>query len=137
MARKVKRKRTAQKRKTNRRVATKKTSKNSSYLAIIVVIIVFVFAIYYFSFNKGSQQQPYQQTGETPSTAGSEIVTGGLCKKNSECFMTYCKGQAENCVNTTQLSFYSRNCKTYSDWIIENQDFSKCSCVQNACMIVR
>jgi len=141
MARKVKRKRTVKKRKTTRRVRQKKTSKNISYLAIIVVIIMFVFIIYYFS--KGLQQpyqQPYQQPSETtPTTSGQGAAAsvGGYCKTKYECFITSCKGQTEDCVNTTQLTFYSKKCNSYPDWVVGRQDTSRCACVQNACTMIK
>jgi hypothetical protein len=141
VARKVKRKRTVQKRKTTRRVRQKKKSKNISYLAIIVVIILFVFAIYYFS--KGLQQ-PYQQpsqqpSGTTPTTGGQGAAAsvGGFCKKDSECFVAYCKGQAKDCINATQMATYANdNCNRYTDFVVENkQDYSVCACVQYACTL--
>jgi len=141
VARKVKRKRTVKKRKTARRVRQKKTSKNISYLAIIVVIIMFVFVIYYFS--KGLQQpyqQPYQQPSETtPTTSGQGAAAsiGGYCKTKYECFITSCKGQTEDCVNTTQLTFYSKKCNSYPDWVVGRQDISRCACVQNACTMIK
>lgn len=143
MARKVKSKRTVKKRRITRRIRQKKTSKNISYLAIIVVIILFVFAIYYFSLSKGLQQpnqQPDQQpSGTTPTTSGQGAAAsvGGYCKTKYECFITSCKGQTEDCVNTTQLTFYSKKCNSYPDWVVGRQDISRCSCITNACTMIK
>jgi hypothetical protein len=105
---------------------------------IAVVLIV----IYYFSTNQGTQ--PYVNSGESPGVSPPSspnqptqpTVKGGGCTKDSECFITYCKGQTKYCVNTSQYINYYKNCKTYSDWIVENkQDASSCGCVQNACTL--
>ena len=136
MARKTKRTKTRKIRR-NGRIREKKTNKNYFYLAIIALIAIVLVVVFYF----GSlpNQPSYQPQGgnqistpEAPSTK-TNIVTGGSCNKDSECFITSCKGQTEDCVNTTQLTFYSKKCNSYSDWVVGRKDISRCSCVGNAC----
>ena len=110
-----------------------KTNKNNLYLPIIILlVVVFAFVIFYFSSAKSVQ--PSGGGNEIPSTSSTETQTsvGGNCKTNYECFVTSCKGQAEDCINATQMAIYPKNCKTYSDWTVK-QDASKCDCEQNAC----
>ena len=124
--------------KTKRVKRSKKTKSNNIYLPIIVLIaIVFVLAFYYFNSAKGFQFSE-ENRNTNPLTQGTRISIGGFCKADSECFITYCKGQSRDCINSTQMATYSNNCKSYSDWVVENnQDPSVCSCIQNACTMIK
>jgi hypothetical protein len=139
VTRKVKRKRTTRRKTTRRKKITpKKTNRHNLYLLLIVIAIFLSFIIYYFNFFKQQTQAngPTSQNQVTPTQQVTNPINvpGGGCTKDSQCFMTFCKDQTEDCVNITQLSSYSKNCKTYSDWVVENkQDYSRCACVQNAC----
>ena len=129
------------KRAKHKRTKQKKTNRHNLYLGIVALIIVISLFVYYFNFIQGQQYYYDNEQKEIPGTTTiteeqRKMTTGGFCKKNSECFLTYCKGKTENCINTTQLSVYSRNCKSYSDWVLEEQDFSRCACVQNACALL-
>lgn len=136
MAKKIKRRKIK-----HRRIEKKKINKYNLYLAAFALMLVIFILFYYFSLPK-EQQLPYgqgqetQTTQTTPTTIKPETY-GGPCTKNSECFITRCIDQSESCVNTNQLSVYSKNCRTYSDWVIGKQDFSRCSCIQNACTMIR
>lgn len=141
MARKVKRKK-AQRRRTTRRIAApKKTNRHNFYLLLFVLVIFLSFIVYYFNFFQQQPQAngPTSQNQVTPTQQGTTPINvpGGGCTKDSQCFITFCKDQTEDCINTTQLSSYSKNCKTYSDWVIEKQDISRCACVQNACTMIK
>lgn len=139
---KVKGKRTTRRKTTRRRkITSKKTNRHNFYLLLFVIAILLFFIIYYFNFFQQPQnnippttQNQATTTGQTPTQTN---VVGGSCSKNSECFITFCKDQKEDCINTTQLSSYGKSCKTYSDWVIEKQDTSRCSCVQNACTMIK
>jgi len=118
----------------------KKPSRHNFYLLLLVVAIFLSFVVYYFNFFQQPQNNeptPQNQVTPTQQVTTPINVPGGSCNKDSQCFMTFCKDQTEDCVNTTQLSSYSKNCKTYSDWVVEKQDTSRCSCVQNACTMIK
>lgn len=119
----------------------KKPSRHNFYLLLLVIAIFLSFIVYYFNFFQQQPQanEPTSQNQVTPTEKGTTPINvpGGGCTKDSQCFITFCKDQTEDCVNTTQLSSYSKNCKTYSDWVIEKQDTSRCACVQNACTMIK
>jgi len=116
-----------------RKTKKKKTS-SSIYLFIAVIAIIIFLAVIAFNLYTTSE---IQNMGNeiTPSTNPETVQTNGFCKIDSECFITSCRDQTESCVNVTQLTFYSKNCKTYSDWIIGKQDVSRCGCVQKSCVM--
>jgi hypothetical protein len=128
-----------------RRIRKKVQVKNkkvnySLYIAFFVVLAIVLAVVYIFSNvgnpNYGGTSNENQATN-SPQT-GTRTSIGGFCKLNSECFVTYCKGQSRDCINSTQMATYSQNCKSYSDWVVENkQDYSVCSCVQNACTLLK
>lgn len=117
-----------------RKKKTEKKKSISIYLVVAVIAIIIILAVIAFNLNTSSEIQNIGNEIPTSANPGT-VQTGGFCKIDSECFITSCKGQTESCVNTTQLTFYSRNCNTYSDWIIGKQDVSRCSCIQNACIM--
>jgi flagellar basal body-associated protein FliL len=139
VARKVKGKRTTR-RKTRRTIKPKKTNRHNFYLLLLVLVIFLSFIVYYFNFFQ--QPQANEPTSQNQVAPTQQVTTpinvpGGGCTKDSQCFITFCKDQTEDCVNTSQLSYYSKNCKTYSDWVIEKQDTSRCACFQNACTMIK
>ena len=121
-----------------KKLEKKKINKYNIYLGTFVLIIILMIIIYYSSFIQISKELEGYQENQIPMiTTPSQIVVGGFCKRDSECFITTCKdSQIKDCVNTTQLTDYNKNCKTYSDWIVEKQDPSKCACIQNSCKMV-
>jgi len=125
--------------KTSKKRETKKLDKVNKYtvfLGTFVLMIILMLVVYYSNFIQISKEPESYQEIQKP-TITTEMAIGGSCKRDSECFITYCKdSQTKGCVNTTQLSTYSKNCKTYSDWIIEVRDPSKCACIQNSCTMI-
>lgn len=132
----------ALKKKTKNIRKNKKINKYNVYAAIFSLVIVVLLLFYYSSLSNVKPSENVQKgdqiTVPKTETLPQIIVTGGNCKRNSECFVSYCKGQSKDCINSTQTAAYSKTiCKTYSDWIIENkQDYSKCACVQNVCKMI-
>ena len=116
-----------------------KVNKYNVFLAAFALIIVFLLLIFYSSLVKIAQTNEQRQETIAPTAiTESKTPTGGFCKTNSSCFITACKdSQTDDCVNTTLLSGYSKNCKSYSDWIIKNQDSSRCACIDNACKMIK
>ena len=113
----------------------KRINKYTVYLGTFVLIVILILVIYYSRFVQINKKIENQEEILLPKT--ELTIEKGFCKKNSECFITYCKGSEKDCVNTTQLSIYSKNCKTYSDWVVEKQDFSRCSCIRNFCTMIK
>jgi hypothetical protein len=114
----------------------KKFSFNTSIIAV-VLFLAFLAILYYVDM---SMQNNFD-TGSNPppviSGDGSNTTTVlSACKQDSECFITHCKGQANACVNTTQLTDYSRNCDKYIDWVIDAKNATQCACVQNNCKML-
>jgi len=122
-----------------RRASVRKVGKTNKNKLVLPIILVFVFvAVFvYIIFSSAKKEQPSGGTTEGPLTPSTAIpaTVGGYCKKDSECFLSYCKGQTEDCINATQMAVYPKNCRTYSDWIIEKQDYTRCACIQSACTI--
>lgn len=121
------------------RVQIKKV--NYSFYIVFFVVLAFVLVIVYIFGNFGNPTyggtSNENQATNNPQTETRASI-GGFCKINSECFITYCKGQSRDCINSTQMATYSQNCKSYSDWVVENnQDPSVCSCIQNACTLLK
>lgn len=118
----------------------KKINKYNVHAAIFSLIVVMLLLFYYSGLSSVKPSENVQRedkiTAPKTETVPQIIVTGGSCKRNSECFLTHCKGYSQNCINTVQLSTYSKNCKTYSDWVTDRQDYSKCACVQNVCKMI-
>ena len=153
LAKKAKRKVRRQIKKSNRtsvkqnvfqKVIVKVGSENkkvnySLYIAFFVVL-AFVLVVVYIAGNLRSPTyggtSNENQTTNNPQTETRTSI-GGFCKKDSECFINYCKGQSKDCINSTQMATYSVNCKSYSDWVVENtQDPSVCACSQNYCTML-
>lgn len=119
-------------------IKEEKVNKYTAFLGTFMFIVILFLIVYYSNFFQTSIEpaRGYQET-QTPITTESKIL-GGSCKRDSECFITTCKDtQTKDCLNTTQITDYYKNCKTYSDWIVEKQDISKCACVQNVCKMLR
>jgi hypothetical protein len=136
----AKTKRTSRKRsvRKTKRVSISKVKKpNFNPVIILAVLMVLILAAIYYSTLKPMQTYGNNQQTTTPDATGTASVEGGTCKNNYQCFITYCKGQEKSCVNITQLSGYSENCRTYSDWVTDVQDSSKCACVQNLCGMLK
>lgn len=120
-----------------KKIEKEKVNKHTVFLGTFVLIIILFLIAFYSSFIQISKESETYKETQTPTTIpGYETVSGGICERDSQCFITYCRGNPEDCVNTTQLSDYSKNCKTYSDWIVEKQDPSKCACIQNFCKMI-
>ena len=120
-----------------KKIEKEKVNKYTIFLGTFVLIIILFLIVFYSSFIQISRKsEKYHRETQPQITSGYEIVSGGICERDSQCFITYCRGNPEDCVNTTQLSDYSKNCKASSDWIIEMQDSSKCACVQNVCKMI-
>ncbi len=125
------------KKKVIKKLEKKKINKYNIYLGTFVLIIILMIIVYYSSFIQIIKEpEIFQETQTLTITTPSEIV-GGFCKRDSECFITQCKDNEKDCVNTTQLTDYSKNCKTYSDWIVGTQNISKCACIQNSCTMIK
>jgi len=118
---------------STKNVIKKKTSSSMYLIIAVIAIIIFLAVIALNLYNNSEIQNMGNEI--TPSIAPETVQTGGFCKSDTECFITSCKGQVESCINVTQLTFYSKNCKTYSDWIVGKQDISRCSCIQKACIM--
>lgn len=104
-------------------------------MVIAVIAIIIFLTVIALNMHTTSEIQNMEKEIIIPSITPQTVQTGGLCKRDTECFITSCKDQIESCVNTTQLTFYSKNCKTYSDWIVGKQDISRCNCIQNTCIM--
>ena len=121
-----------------KKLEKKKFNKYTIYLGTFVLIVILLLVIYYSSFIQDSKEPERFQEIQTPSITGPEIVAKGFCKRDSECFITTCKDtQIKDCVNTTQLTDYHENCKSYSYWVVEQQDPSECACIQNLCKTIK
>lgn len=120
-----------------KKIEKEKVNKYTIFLGTFVLIIILMLVVYYSSFIQVSEDFDSYKKAQPQTIIGPETITGGFCKRDSECFITTCKdSQIKDCVNTTQLTDYNKNCKTYSDWIVEKQDPSKCACIQNSCKMV-
>ncbi len=113
-----------------------KPNKNTVFLGTFALIIILILIVYYSGFIQVVGGPETTQETQTPTTTETELISEGGCNRDTECFVTYCEGSEQDCVNTTQLSGYSENCESYSDWKIEMQDFSKCACVQGSCKMI-
>jgi hypothetical protein len=123
-----------------RRVQAKNKKTNYSLYVAFFVILAFVLVIVYLAGSLGKPQPNAGNLNENqPSNTQPEIKTsiGGYCKRDSECFVAYCKGRTKDCINVTQMATYANdNCNNYSDFVVENkQDYSVCGCVQGACTL--
>lgn len=122
----------------NKNIEKKTINKYNLYAAAFALLVVILLLVYYVGFlNPRSYENQIQQTQTTATIEEPKIATGGSCKTNAGCFITTCKDmKTDDCVNTTQLSDYSKNCKSYADWVIKRQDTSRCACVQNICKMI-
>ncbi len=125
-----------------KKLEKKKFNKYNIYLGTFSLIIILILIVFYSSFNQMIKEQEVEKNKEirTPitTTTFETSMLGGFCKRDSQCFITTCKeSKVKDCINTTQLTDYHKKCETYSDWIIERQDSSKCGCVQNACKMLK
>ncbi|NIO44671.1 MAG: hypothetical protein GTN36_03915 [Candidatus Aenigmarchaeota archaeon] len=137
-SRKTRRSKNITKKKEIKKVEEKRINRTTIFLATFVLIIILILVVFYSSFIQVITEPGRDSIRTQPDTIikPETMLKGEFCERDSHCFITYCKGGSEECVNTTKLSDYSKNCKTYSDWVIERQDSSKCACVQNACKII-
>lgn len=128
MAKKYNRKRT-------KKIEKKRVNKYTALLGTFALIIILLLVFYYSSFIQASKEPERYQEIQTPTTTETETIVAveGNCKRDSECFITYCINSEKDCVNTTQLTDYNKKCRSYSEWKVDKQDASKCGCVQNSC----
>jgi hypothetical protein len=125
--------------KSSRKVEQKKKFKINPVLIAAIAIVLVLAAAYYFN-APAAQNNPKIESGNQQTTIGpqaSQPSVGGNCERNNECFVTYCKGEERSCVNVTELSGYSKKCRTYLDWVVSRQDSSTCSCVNNVCTMLK
>jgi hypothetical protein len=129
-------KRNVKKTKRSIKKEAKKTNRYGLLLLSIALIAILAMFVYCFQFFKSNNN--YVQVPGLPQQPGIGVETSvsGSCSKNNQCFITHCKGQVKSCVNTTQLTYYSKNCNNYLDWVVDQQDSSVCACVQNACKML-
>ena len=123
-----------------RRVQAKKKKTNYSLYVAFVIIAFVLIAVYIFSSLGNLQPYAGNTNGNQPAITQPETrSTGGFCKTRFECFITSCKGQAQDCINATQMATYANDkCGTSSDWNEGvTQNSSRCTCIQNACAMLK
>jgi hypothetical protein len=125
--------------KSSRKVEQKKKFKINPVLIAAVLVVLILAAAFYFKAPAGQTPQKVESNNQqtTVGQQSSQPSVGGNCERNNECFVTYCKGEEKSCVNVTELSDYSKKCKTYLDWVVSRQDSSTCSCVNNVCTMLK
>ena len=138
-----KKSKTTANRAAKRKAAPSKARKfNLGIIAFAVVaVLIIAMAIYFDSempidihtpdFNQGNQTNP------DSLTTISVPVQSGSCEKDSQCFITRCIDREYSCVNTTELTNYSKLCNDYLEWVIEVQNASVCGCVDNECKMLK
>ena len=135
MARKTKRR--VKRKGVRRRIVKKKKVKKISYSSALMKLlgllaVVVLIALIAMMFTIPQVELKLDQT--TPPIVSGITQSGGSCKRNSECFVVSCKsGGALECVNTIQMESYYQKCEGWWDVKVENQDPSKCSCIENNC----
>ena len=112
----------------------KKTQGPMAYFAVAAIFLVLLAAIVMLGNN--NSQETYA-SGQEDEQKIAPPVSQDACNTNSQCFITYCRGQDRRCVNTTTLSSYSKNCASYSDWVIETQVSGDCACVDGMCEMLK
>ena len=134
----AKKKRNARRRASRAKAKAKKPRFNPIIIVILAVLVIIALGVAFYSPKTPGAQIHDEQDEQQPTFPGAPVTSAveGICQKNNQCFITYCKDEAKRCVNTTQLTGYSSNCKTYSDWVTDVQDYSKCACVQNVCKML-
>jgi len=111
----------------------KKKITYSKYVILAVAIVIAVIAlIVNLSLILGTQTSV--DGGTKPPVVSGLTQTSSYCEKNSECFVVGCKsGTILECVNTSQMNNYYKNCESVWDLKVEVQNPSNCGCIQNKC----
>lgn len=117
-------------------VQKKKAQKNTNVLLIAIAGALVVMAAALALIGNSSPQSVYVPISNNEQNIAPPVAYDA-CQISSQCFITYCKGQEKRCVNTTTFSDYSKNCMSYSDWVVETQDTSECACVSNVCKMLK
>ena len=149
MAKKTKRKAKKTARKKVKRTAPKKKSQpkyvNLGIIAVVAVLLLLVMYSWPAPVQPNANGGNTNGGGETnggdqiipPAQPGQVVMPGdSSCSSNSQCLITYCKGEAKQCLNTKDAFEHSNTCEKSSDWVLENQDASICACVDSVCTMI-
>jgi len=112
---------------------TKKKNKSKSkwiLISIAIVIVVLLFAFIFLGQVKNIEVLNTEQNQQT-------LNEKDACRKNSECFLVNCKSTPNivECVNATHEELYYKQCNGWND-VNPAQNFERCSCVQNICVMI-
>jgi hypothetical protein len=121
--------------KVSQKSKAQKKNPTGMIVAVAAVFLVLIAAMAIIGGN-GSNQQNFMPMPNGNQNIAPPVVHDA-CQTNSQCFITYCKGQEKRCVNTTSFSSYSKNCQSYSDWVMETQDASECACIDSVCKMLK